>query len=592
MRTYLKISLLLLSFFCLTFAGYSQDVPNSLGPAPYVKNIAPISPVFDAQVGTRAFTQISSSPTFQIGKSFMESCTITNIGAPFTITFPGGLMYRNGILYTYNQSSPFQLWSVDTVTGVHTFIVNMTGVPQANFTGMCWDGTNVYGVSSSLAVSQIFTVNIVTGVCTPIGTPSATCAGAIAVLGRPGAQYSLFSWDIVLDNLYKWNKTTGVATLVGPLGANTNFGQDGCVDPNDNTFYAMDYSTGPELRKIDTTTGAFQPVLCTYTAQATGLAHVPAGAGPCAVPELLYYRWENSTATTTPNTASAPVGTNPSPYTGTFGPGGMYDTCMVGTGATGTTGILPGWNCNLAATNWTIGFWVKDLGETTTGNPTYLFGDPGSTAFRCFYGGAALPNNILFRGPFTDIIIACPMPGSFYFHFVYDGTNILIYRNGTLLSTNPRAVNLPTGTGFRVAGYTGGAFGLNAGGRMDEFRLYNRVLTPAEITATWNKAELPACLTGIETVNNQIPNAYNLSQNYPNPFNPTTNIKFAIPTSGMVKLVVFDVLGREVTTLVNEFRNAGNFVVDFDASSLSSGVYFYRLESGDFKQTRKMLLVK
>ena len=591
MRKLFSLLFAVIAFVAVTNA---QDAPHSFGPAPVQNTVqAPIDGNLDASIGKRYFSQISSSPTFQFGKAFTESCTITNVGAPFTITFPGGLMYRNGVVYTYNQSSPFQLWSIDTTTGAHTLVFNMTGVPQTNFTGMVWDGTNVYGLSSSLAASQIFTINMTTGVCTPIGSPSAVCAGGITLLGRTGSQYSLFAIDIVADNLYKFNKTTGVATLVGTLGALLNFGQDGSVDNSDNTFYAMCYANGPELRKVDTATGLLGPILCTYTAQATGMAVLPpSGPGLCDVPELLYYRWENNSPTTTPNTASAPVGTNPSPYTGTIGTGGAYDSCMVGTGATGTTGILPGWNCNLGTSNWTIGFWVKDLNETTSGNPTYLFGDPGSTSFRCFYGGFALPNNAVLRGPFTDIIFACPMPGSYYFHIVYNGTNVIIYRNGVVLSTTPMVINLPTGTGFRVAGYTGGAFGLNAGGRMDEFRLYNRALSPAEVTATWNKSELPACLTGVEPVNNQVPNSYNLSQNYPNPFNPVTNIKFSIPTNGNVKLVVFDVLGREVTTLVNEVRNAGNYVVDFDASNLSSGVYFYTLESGNFTQTKKMLLVK
>ncbi|MBZ0203177.1 MAG: T9SS type A sorting domain-containing protein [Ignavibacteria bacterium] len=94
------------------------------------------------------------------------------------------------------------------------------------------------------------------------------------------------------------------------------------------------------------------------------------------------------------------------------------------------------------------------------------------------------------------------------------------------------------------------------------------------------------------TNNNTVAKEFSLSQNYPNPFNPTTNIKFGLPSAGNVKLVVFDVLGREVTTLVNEYKTSGIYTVDFDASMLSSGVYFYRIESGDFVQTKKMLLVK
>jgi photosystem II stability/assembly factor-like uncharacterized protein len=99
-------------------------------------------------------------------------------------------------------------------------------------------------------------------------------------------------------------------------------------------------------------------------------------------------------------------------------------------------------------------------------------------------------------------------------------------------------------------------------------------------------------LVGVTNNNNQIPNSYSLEQNYPNPFNPTTNIKFGIPKSGLVKLVVYDILGRHVTTLVNEVKQAGSFVVNFDASSLASGVYFYKIESKDFVQTKKMLLIK
>ena len=583
-----KIFSLLFAVLLLVAFTNAQDAPHSFGPAP-VQNLVqgPVTGDFDASIGKRYFSQISSSPTFQFGKAFTESCTITNVGAPFTITFPGGLMYRNGVVYTYNQSSPFQLWSIDTVTGAHTLVFNMTGVPQTNFTGMCWDGTNVYGLSSSLAASQIFTINMTTGVCTPIGSPSAVCAGGITLLGRTGSQYSLFAIDIVADNLYKFNKTTGVATLVGTLGALLNFGQDGSVDNSDNTFYAMCYANGPELRKVDTATGLLGPILCTYTAQATGMAVLPPSAPPVTTfPDILYYKFEqNASPTTTPNCAIPPAGTNPATLSGvTLTSGGQFDSCLTGTG-TANGRVTTGWNCDLASGNWTISFWVNNLVDM---NPTYLFGDAGSTSFRCFYGGAAGVDNILFRGPFADITIPCPA-GPQVFHFVYDGTNVIIYRNGTLVSTNARTVTMPTGTGFFVGGYTSGT-GLS--GKMDEFRLIRRAYTPAEVTASWN-SDFGGCgLVGITQNNNQTPENFSLSQNYPNPFNPVTNIKFSIPTNGNVKLVVFDVLGREVTTLVNEVKNAGNYVVDFDASNLSSGVYFYTLESGNFTQTKKMLLVK
>jgi hypothetical protein len=89
-----------------------------------------------------------------------------------------------------------------------------------------------------------------------------------------------------------------------------------------------------------------------------------------------------------------------------------------------------------------------------------------------------------------------------------------------------------------------------------------------------------------------LPKAYALSQNYPNPFNPTTEIAFALPKSGLTTLKVYDLLGREVTTLVNRSLQAGDHRLSFDASSLASGIYFYRLESGSFSATKKMILLK
>ncbi|MCC6253620.1 MAG: T9SS type A sorting domain-containing protein, partial [Ignavibacteriaceae bacterium] len=85
---------------------------------------------------------------------------------------------------------------------------------------------------------------------------------------------------------------------------------------------------------------------------------------------------------------------------------------------------------------------------------------------------------------------------------------------------------------------------------------------------------------------------FKLEQNYPNPFNPSTKISWQSPVSSHQTLKVYDVLGNEVATLVNEYKTAGSYEVEFNASSLSSGVYFYRLQAGSFVQTRKMILIK
>jgi hypothetical protein len=83
-----------------------------------------------------------------------------------------------------------------------------------------------------------------------------------------------------------------------------------------------------------------------------------------------------------------------------------------------------------------------------------------------------------------------------------------------------------------------------------------------------------------------------LSQNYPNPFNPTTKISYQITQNDFVSLKVYDVLGSEVTTLVNENKPAGNYEISFDASYLSSGIYFYKLQAGSFVETKKMILLR
>ena len=91
---------------------------------------------------------------------------------------------------------------------------------------------------------------------------------------------------------------------------------------------------------------------------------------------------------------------------------------------------------------------------------------------------------------------------------------------------------------------------------------------------------------------NSTPSAFNLSQNYPNPFNPFTNIKFIIPEDGFVSIKVYNILGDEIKTLVNEQIRSGSYEVTFDGSRLPSGIYFYQLQSNSFTDTKKMVLLK
>jgi hypothetical protein len=100
-------------------------------------------------------------------------------------------------------------------------------------------------------------------------------------------------------------------------------------------------------------------------------------------------------------------------------------------------------------------------------------------------------------------------------------------------------------------------------------------------------------LVGVEDLSRgMLPTAFVLDQNYPNPFNPETKIEFSITRSSLVNLKIFDVLGREVAVLLNEKMPAGRYSVKWDASRFSSGIYFYRLQAGKFRETKRMILLK
>lgn len=150
------------------------------------------------------------------------------------------------------------------------------------------------------------------------------------------------------------------------------------------------------------------------------------------------------------------------------------------------------------------------------------------------------------------------------------GATISLKRNSTSLSTSlaPVCVVYSNGTTQAASfGYAG--------------------LGPSDVL--FNQEGL---ITGVSQNGNEVPNKFSLEQNYPNPFNPTTNIKFSVPNGGLVKIAVFDILGREVATVVNQLMTPGTYTADFNASSLSSGIYFYTITAGDFKDTKKMMLVK
>jgi len=171
-----------------------------------------------------------------------------------------------------------------------------------------------------------------------------------------------------------------------------------------------------------------------------------------------------------------------------------------------------------------------------------------------------------------------------------------MYYDGLLVGTTPMLSDAGTGKDNRIENISPNfgrfchstyAADIPWAGRIHEIAIYKKALSVEEVVFLFDKG-----LTSVEDKNAQLPDAFSLSQNYPNPFNPRTTIEFSLVKSGHTSLVVYDMLGKHVATLVNDELEAGHHTVNFNASNLSAGVYFYSLNSGDFSSVKKLILLK
>jgi len=277
--------------------------------------------------------------------------------------------------------------------------------------------------------------------------------------------------------------------------------------------------------------------------------------------------------------------------------------------------------------NITIEAWVKTGGSTTAN--TVL--NKGAASFDYQLGINATTSNPFFRAGATVVLgnlITIPVNVWTHIAVVSNGTSVVFYVNGIAAQTLPTVTTLGSSTGeMRI-----GRGNADAGsGRIEELRLWSVARTATDINANKCIKWIPNNTTGLKaiwhfdstyvdsvsgwngtvmgtvgfdtvgfcplvtyvpvTVTN-VPDKYTLEQNYPNPFNPLTRINFSLPKNGFVSLKIYDVLGKEVAVLINENKNPGKYIVDFNATSLTSGVYFYKLEVNGFVSTKKMTLIK
>lgn len=330
------------------------------------------------------------------------------------------------------------------------------------------------------------------------------------------------------------------------------------------------------------------------------------------VPELFYYKFNNFISGRTPNYANPGMGSSYGTVIGhTIGPGGQFDSALIGNGGTGADSKLTDSSAlYLPSTGWTIGFWVSNINlGTNPNNPVYLFGEATSN-FRCYYGGSggigSTDTAVMIRMTgANDVRIPVVKGVTYQFYIVWDATAsaIKVYRWGTMFLTVPQTTYSVSANGpFIIGGHSTVASSLSSGMKLDELRIYNRTLSSQEIQSTYNLL-LPNYMTAdnIKTIN-EIPAEFKLCQNYPNPFNSSTSIKYQV--SGKqhqnVKLNIYDILGKEIATPVNENQSPGTYIINWDASNYATGIYFYRLFISDFKENntfiykaiKRMLLIK
>lgn len=226
---------------------------------------------------------------------------------------------------------------------------------------------------------------------------------------------------------------------------------------------------------------------------------------------------------------------------------------------------------------------VKAVSPQTFGGTRYIFGnwsDNGDTS-----------HNIIITGPLSLTVNYKPQ----YLLIINSNYGNIMgntyHDSGTVFSFGvfPRIVSLGGGQGFRFRGWDGngnGSYTSSDSSGMDTIRSISLSNAIVE-TARWTPVAV-----GIHNISGQIPDRFQLHQNYPNPFNPSSTIRYEIPKNSFVKLIIYDMLGRELEILVMEKQSPGIYEATFNASRYSSGIYYYKLTTEEFNETKKMILLK
>jgi subtilisin family serine protease len=426
-----------------------------------------------------------------------------------------------------------QNWTANlTLSGAGTYNYYLTATDSASKTGTAPVGApgSYYSFISSLDTVKPVITHTALGDCPKVNWPATLGAGVTDNIGI----------DSVWVRWYKNNTGTGIKHFKLNLASGSNYSAlfnslNSDVNYNDSIFYrvfARDNSSG---HNADSTS--------LYKFKIINLVNACIGTG--------------TTSSNYPYTTYWMDGRTQMLFTAAE---------LTGAGATPNSAIIKiGFNVISADPATMNGFSVKF--QHTTATSLTAFVTTGWTT--AFTGTYAVPGT-------GWQYITLPSP-----YFMYNGTsNLLVeicYDNSAY--TQYSTVNSTSASGKTWGYYTDNSTGCTMTGGAAQTNRPNTCFTLTNVSGT-------------ENISNIIPKEYSLKQNYPNPFNPVTKINFEIPKQGFVSLKIYDVLGREVKSLVNEIKAPGTYSVDFNGTELSSGVYFYRMESNGFTDIKKMMLIK
>jgi hypothetical protein len=640
----LSILISLLVIAILGLNAYAQDAPKSLGLAPRLSEHqitkVPYSPgILPDLLASTAYCD-DAYPGYEWCALTVPGAVRTNIAAMATLYY-GGAFDNTGTFYasSYQPNNLVKISLAGVVTVVGSESAMGTNVPTA----MAWKQSSgpmyIGAPNSALSACYLYTVNLSTGAVTLVN--SITNANGLIMMSINCAG-DCYGEDIVADNTVKINLTTGAGTIVGASGVASNYAQGGAFELSSGIFYWAAYDTGPTLRTINITTGA-----STLITSLTG-EYVAFGInGSCMAPQacdmstgpfvslpstILVGQNSNIKAKVTNSGTATQTSIPVKFFVNGVQNGSTQNIASLAPGAFDTNTVFV-WNptasgntvikictalgCDTIRTNDTV---------TTTVNVGLisLFCDPFTTASNwtitnnggnCVWAAASIRSETM---PLTAV---SPI-------FAADedlcGSGTTMNTTATLTTplncTNATSVYCVFDNDYEILGADHAKLDVSTDGgttwinkfdwTTDHRTTHETQLLPeangqasVKVRLTyvapgwdWWWAVDNFCIygtvTGVSNGQNNNPSVYTLKQNYPNPFNPTTVISYGLPKAGNVKLVVYDLLGREVKTLVNEFKSAGSYDVTFDASTLASGVYFYRIESGSFTDTKKLTLIK